>query len=96
MLNLQDAFKEARVKSQDLTFFVKDCEFKTSEKSNNTGARVTTGGGKVITFWSSNMEDVVELIDAKTGQYCVAAGVRIAEDGGLIPANAEKGGFWNK
>ena len=94
MVNLKDAISQARTKSLDLTFFTKDCEFKASTKNSNVGVRVTTASGKVVTFWSSNADEVVELIDEKTGQYSVMEGTRIADDGGLIPASAKSGGFW--
>jgi len=76
-----------------LTFNISDVEAKAS-KSGNVGFRVTTDQGRVVTFWSSNMDAVVEALD-DDGNHQVIPGTRIADDGGLIPKDASQGGFWS-
>jgi hypothetical protein len=81
-----------------LTFNIKDVESKVS-KSGNVGYRVTCTNAQVITFFANNKEGdyqldkLVEAID-DDGNHRVIAGVRISDDGSLIPKDAEQGGFW--
>lgn len=76
-----------------LTFNIENVEVKMS-KTGNTGFRATCDNGTVVTFWSSNMDQVVELLDDK-GNYRVLPGTRVADDGGLIDKDARQGGFWD-
>lgn len=83
-----------------LTFKLADLEIGDPSKSGNIGFRVTCDNGKQISFWSSTMEDVVE--ETEVGVFRVKPKVRIAETAdefgyhGLIPADAEQGGYWKK
>ncbi len=77
-----------------LTFNIKDVESKISPKTRNVGYRVTLDNGQVVTFWSSNLDQVIEAIDDK-GNHRVIAGTRITDDGSLIPKDAKSGGFWD-
>lgn len=81
-----------RKSTEGLSFNIADVESKIS-KSGNVGYRVTLANGQVVTFWSSNVDQVIEAIDDK-GNHQVIAGTRITDDGSLIPKDAEKGGFW--
>lgn len=85
--------KAALGQLDQLTFNISSVEAKAS-KSGNVGFRVTTDQGRVITFWSSNMDAVVEALD-DDGNHQVIPGTRIADDGGLIPKDASQGGFWS-
>lgn len=76
-----------------LTFQVKNVETKAS-KTGNVGFKATTDQGKVITFWQSNMDLVVEPVEGKEDQFQVIAGTQITEDGSLIPKGAAVNGFW--
>ena len=86
--------KAALGQLDQLTFNISDVEAKAS-KSGNVGFRVTTDQGRVVTFWSSNMDAVVEALD-DDGNHQVIPGTRIADDGGLIPKDASQGSFWSK
>ena len=83
-----------------LTFKLADLEVGEPSKSKKVGFRVTCDNGKPISFWSSTMEDVVE--ETSEGVFRVRNDVRIAETPdrfgyfGLIPADAEQGGYWKK
>lgn len=82
-----------------LTFNINDVESKVS-KHGNVGYRVTCTNGQVITFFANNKEGVYqldELIEAidNDGTHRVLAGVRLSDDGSLIPKNAKSGGFWD-
>jgi hypothetical protein len=85
--------KAALGQLDQLTFNISSVEAKAS-KSGNVGFRVTTDQGRVVTFWSSNMDAVVEALD-DDGNHQVIPGTRIADDGGLIPKDASQGGFWS-
>jgi len=85
--------KAALGQLDQLTFNISDVEAKASI-SGNVGFRVTTDQGRVVTFWSSNMDAVVEALD-DDGNHQVIPGTRIADDGGLIPKDASQGGFWS-
>jgi hypothetical protein len=91
---LAEQAKKAQLSSghEDMTFNISSLETKVS-KTQNVGFRVTTDQGQQITFWSSNMDQVVEALD-DAGNYQVIPGTRVADDGGLIPAGSKPGGFW--
>ena len=74
------------------TFNIKNVEVKPT-KTGNVGYRVTTDQGKVISFWQSNMDRVIEAIDEDN--FRVIPGTSFAEDGGCIPRDAVSGGFWS-
>ena len=96
MVSLKDLGKKALSNLKSLTFKIENVESKASPITGNVGFRVETDEGKTITFWLSNMDEVVELTDAATGLYTVIPGTRVAADGGLIPASAKAGGFWDR
>jgi hypothetical protein len=76
-----------------LTFNIVDVESKIA-KSGNVGYRVKLANEQVVTFWSQNLDQVIEAIDDK-GNHRVIAGTRITDDGSLIPKDAKNGGFWD-
>lgn len=76
-----------------LTFNVKNVETKAS-KGGNVGFKATTDQGKVITFWQSNMDLVVQAVEGKDDQFEVIPGTQITEDGALIPKGSATTGFW--
>jgi hypothetical protein len=90
---LSDLAAQASASVETSQFNIENVEVKTS-KTGNTGFRATCDNGTVITFWSSNMDQVVELLD-NNGNYRVLPGTRISDDGGLIPKDARQGGFWD-
>lgn len=92
-LSLLDLVNKAKESAVQLTFNIADLETKVSS-NGNVGMRVKLSSGQTVTFWASNMDDVVKAVDAANGIYGVVPGTRIATDGGLIPANASQGGFW--
>ncbi len=77
-----------------LTFSEKAVETKPS-KNGNVGFKVTTDQGKVVTFWKSNMDTVIEVVDEAKGLYKVIPGTQITEDGALISADSKSNGFWS-
>ena len=80
--------------SQDsgiLTFNISSVETKVS-KTGKVGFRATTDQGTVITFWSSNMDQVVEPTD-DNGNFRVVPGTKVSQEGSLIDKDAAKG-FW--
>lgn len=90
---LADLAAQASASVATSTFNIENVEVKMST-TGNTGFRATCDNGTVITFWSSNMDQVVELLD-NNGNYRVLPGTRVADDGGLIPKDARQGGFWD-
>jgi hypothetical protein len=99
-ITLQQLAQQALSKLNQLTFNIsKVASVPTS--TGNVSFKVETTEGKVITFWSSNMDEVVEPTDNE-GNYRVIPGTRLAEetlkDGtpalGLIPKGSAKGGIW--
>ena len=90
---LAELASQVSAATETLTFNISNVEAKAS-KTGNTGFRATCDNGTVITFWSSKMDQVVELLD-NNGNYRVLPGTRISEDGGLIHKDAKKGGFWD-
>ena len=90
---LADLASQASASTDTLTFNISDVEVKMS-KTGNTGFRATCSDNTVITFWSSNMDQVVELLD-DNGNYRILPGTRVSDDGGLIPKDARQGGFWD-
>ena len=90
---LQLLAKQALGQLEQPTFNIAKVEAKAS-RTGNVGFRVTTDQGRVITFWSTNMDAVVEALD-DNGNFRVVPGTRIADDGGLIPKDASQGGFWS-
>jgi hypothetical protein len=89
---LADLASQASSAVDTLTFNISNVEVKMSS-TGNCGFRATCDDGTVVTFWSSNMDQVVEMID-DNGNYRVLPGTRVAEDGGLIDKDARQGGFW--
>lgn len=85
--------KQALGQLDTLTFNISSVEAKAS-KTGNVGFRVTTDQGRVVTFWSSNMDQVVEAVD-ESGNFQIIPGTRLADDGGLIPKDSSQGGFWS-
>lgn len=67
------------------TFAAVNVEVKAT-KNGNLGYRVMTSKGRQVTFWDSNMQDIVEFLDADTMQ--LKAGVRVLDDGSCIPAGS--------
>ena len=92
LLAEQAKLAELAAGHEDMTFNISSLETKVS-KTQNVGFRVTTDQGQQITFWSSNMDQVVEALD-DAGNYQVIPGTRVADDGGLIPFGSKPGGFW--
>jgi hypothetical protein len=90
---LAELASQVSAATETLTFNIENVEVKAS-KTGNTGFRATCDNGTVITFWSSNMDQVVELLD-NNGNYRVLPGTRTSDDGGLIPKDARQGGFWD-
>lgn len=90
---LADLATQASASMDTLTFNIENVEHKAS-KTGNVGFRATCDNGNVITFWSGNMDQVVEMID-NNGNYRVLPGTRVSNDGGLIPKDARQGGFWD-
>jgi len=99
-ITLQQLAQQALSKLNQLTFNISSVA-SVPTSTGNVSFKVETAEGKVITFWSSNMDEVVEPTDDK-GNYRVVPGTRLAEetlkDGtqafGLIPKGAAKGGIW--
>ena len=90
LLNL----KEAALLSLGVdTFNLKNVETKPS-KTGNVGFKATLDSGKVVTFWSSNMDKVVEVENEAKGDYRIKPGTQITEDGSLIPSDSASNGFW--
>lgn len=77
-----------------LTFNIANVETKPS-KTGNVGFKATTDQGKVITFWSSNMDSVVEPVDGKEDEFRVIPGTQVTEEGSLIPKDRTANGFWS-
>lgn len=80
-----------------LTFSLADLEIGEPSKSGNIGFRVTCDNGKKVSFWSSNMENVVE--ETSEGNFRVLPRTRFSEEDefgyfGLIPENSKNGGYW--
>jgi hypothetical protein len=90
---LQLLAKQALGQLDQPTFNIANVEAKAS-RTGNVGFKVTTDQGRVITFWSSTMDTVVEALD-DNGNFRVIPGTRMADDGGLIPKDATQGGFWS-
>ena len=95
MLKLQALAKEAlKGLGEQLTFNIKEVEVKPS-KTGNVGYRVKTDQGKVVTFWASTMDEVIEEVNEARGEYAVKAAVTITEDGSLIAPGKGSNGFWS-
>jgi hypothetical protein len=80
--------------SQDssiLTFNISSVETRVS-KTGKVGFRATTDQGTVVTFWSSNMDQVVEPTD-DNGNFRVVPGTKVSQEGSLIDKDAAKD-FW--
>ena len=90
---LAELAAQASASVDTLTFNIENVDVKLSS-TGNTGFRATCDNGTVITFWSSNMDQVVEQLD-DNGNFRVLPGTRVADDGGLIRKDAPKGGFWD-
>jgi len=90
---LQLLAKQALGQLDQPTFNIANVEAKAS-RTGNVGFKVLTDQGRVITFWSSTMDTVVEALD-DNGNFRVIPGTRMADDGGLIPKDATQGGFWS-
>ena len=94
-MSFSEIAKQAQLNSEScLTFNKVNMEIRNAETTGNVGFRVTTDQGQVITFWSSNVDQVVEELD-NNGNCRVLPGTGISKDGGLIPADrVSTGGFW--
>lgn len=88
---LNDLVEKALKELGELTFLKSKAESRAS-KTGNVMIRVETEQGKIITFWKSNMDLVVEAVDADTLR--VIPGTQILENGALIPRTAIAGDFW--
>lgn len=77
--------------SEILTFNISSVETKVS-KTGKVGFRATTDQGQVVTFWSSNMDQLVEPTD-DNGNFRVVPGTKVSQEGSLIPKDSAKG-FW--
>jgi hypothetical protein len=88
------ALKDKALESAGLlTFSIENIEAKTS-KSGQVGFRATCDNGEVVTFWESTADRVID--EVAPGKFRLKAGVDVAKDGGLIPAESRStGGFWS-
>ena len=77
--------------SEILTFNISSVETKVS-KTGKVGFRATTDQGTVVTFWSSNMDQLVEPTD-DNGNFRVVPGTKVSQEGSLIPKDSAKR-FW--
>lgn len=93
-MKLKELGKEALKALGQLTFTIDNVKTKPS-KTGNVGYQATCDNGKVVTFWDTNMDSVVEELDADKGLYGVKHGVQITTEGGLIAADAKSNGFWS-
>lgn len=88
-----------RKATEGLTFNINDLTDENvyvAEKTGNVCYRYTCANGKVISFWSSNADQVVEAIDDK-GNHQVIAGTQILDDGSLIPSDKRStGSVWDR
>lgn len=83
-------------RASTLTFDARNVEFRDTKTGKNVGVRVKTDQGKVITFWSSNADEVTEHIDgAEPHVFRVVPGTQVLEDGSLIPGDSKAKGFWD-
>ncbi len=91
---LAELASQASASVDTLTFNISNVEVKMSS-TGNCGFRATCDDGTVVTFWSSNMDEVVEQLD-DNGNYRVLPGTKISDrDGGLISdEKSRQGGFW--
>lgn len=87
------AIAAKRLTETDKTFNIDACETKVS-KLNNVGFRAVLADGSTVTFWSSNMDRVVEAID-DNGNFRIITGTTITDDGSLIPKDSASSGFWS-
>lgn len=92
---LQDLIKQAKQGLDLLTFSIENCQTAVSPVKKSVIIQATCDNGQVVTFWESNMDRCVEVIDEKAGKYQVKAGVQIAADGGLIPEGSSFKGFFS-
>lgn len=100
-LSLSSLVEQARVTAIADTFNVADVETRVAQRTGNVGMRVTCASGKVITFWSSNMDQVVKVLDEDKGLYGIVPGTQMSFDKddevySLIPAGSSSGGFWKR
>ena len=99
-ITLQQLAQQALGKLNQLTFNISKVD-SVPTSTGNVSFKVETEEGKIVTFWSSKMDEVVEPTDDK-GNYRVVPGTRLAaetlKDGtaafGLIPKGSAKGGIW--
>lgn len=93
---LQDlaAKAKAAVQTENLSFPVTSLEAKATESAiPKVNFRATLTNGKVVTFWESNMAELVEP-SADGNSFLLKAGVTILEDGALIPPGSKWAGVW--
>lgn len=92
---MEDAMEDS---NDHLRFNIIDIVKKTS-RDGRKGRRVTTIGGVTISWWATYNDGTTwrDLIDDHgDGTASVKDGVRMADDGGLIPPSAPaRKGFWD-
>lgn len=97
-MELMQALMAQAKTSVDGEFFdITECEIKVSEKTGNTGFRVTCESGTVIQFWETykggqTMMDCVEHVEGN--RFRVVVGAQILDNGNIMPKGVEGGGFW--
>lgn len=95
-MKLHELGKEAlKGLGEQLTFSIGNVTTKAAKSGTNVGYRAVTDQGKVVTFWTTTMDDCVEELDAIKGLYQVKAGVTITDDGSLIAPGKGSKGFWS-
>lgn len=95
-MKLHELGKEAlKSLGETLTFSIGNVTTKPAKSGTNVGYRAECDNGKVVTFWTTTMDDCVEELDADKGLYQVKAGVTITEDGSLIAPGKGSKGFWS-
>lgn len=92
MSSLNSLMETALENAGLLTFSIENVKAKPS-LSGKVGFKAVCDDETVITFWSSNIDSVVDEI--AEGKFRVKPGVQVAKDGGLIPADKQGKGFWS-
>jgi len=92
MSSLQSLAETALENAGLLTFSIENVKAKAST-TGKVGYKAVCDDETVITFWSSNIDSVVDEI--AEGKFRVKPGVQVAKDGGLIPADKQSKGFWS-
>ena len=87
-MKLNELSKLALAKEVQLTFSIGNVKVGLSKVKKSVKFEATTDQGKVVSFWESNMDAVVEEIDPIKGLYVVRPGTIELADGSLIPAGS--------